>query len=95
MDAARQSLQQSSKGTENLSDNLKPKLTLDLSYKNLDRIPLEVVAIIRRDLERYGSLVWTPETFFGVSFGGSHHKDLVLIESAADLSYPIMRCIIL
>lgn len=38
-----------------VSNELKPGVTIDLSRKNIQKLPDEVVDIIKHDLERYGA----------------------------------------
>ncbi|KAL9099627.1 MAG: hypothetical protein Q9163_004902 [Psora crenata] len=52
VDTAKQGIQQSLAGSGNAGEALRPKLTIDLSRRNLGQIPSEVVAIIRQDVER-------------------------------------------
>lgn len=51
VDNARQGIQ-SLAGSAKATEVAKPKLTLDLKHCKLDRIPGEVVEIIRQDVER-------------------------------------------
>lgn len=39
-------------GSEDVSDAVKPKLTIDLGYSNIVRIPEPVVDIIKDEVER-------------------------------------------
>ena len=41
--------------TSGVSNELKPGVTIDLSHKNIQKFPEEVVDIIKNELERYGS----------------------------------------
>lgn len=56
-------------GSEDVSDAVKPKLTIDLGYSNIVRIPEPVVDIIKDEVERYGfqrpvqCLAWLMLTF--------------------------------
>lgn len=40
-------------GTNGMSNELKPGITIDMSHKNIQRFPEEVVDIIKTELERY------------------------------------------
>ena len=53
-DALRESDQQAG-DTSGVSTDLKPGLTIDLSRKNIQKLPDEVVDIIKNELERYVS----------------------------------------
>lgn len=53
VDNATQGLQQALAGSETVGEATKPKLTVDLARRNLNKIPSEVVAIIKQDVERY------------------------------------------
>jgi hypothetical protein len=39
--------------TSGMSNELKPGVTIDLSHKNIQRFPEEVIDIIKTELERY------------------------------------------
>ena len=54
VDNARQGIQ-SLAGNTKAAEVARPKLTLDLKHCRLDRIPSEVVDIIKQDVERYGA----------------------------------------
>jgi hypothetical protein len=41
-----------------VSNELRPGLTIDLSRKNIQKLPDEVVDIIKNELERYAPSVW-------------------------------------
>lgn len=56
VDNAHQGIPQSMAGGGNSGETLKPKLTVDLRNRSLDRMPSEVVAIIKQDVERYARL---------------------------------------
>lgn len=40
-------------GTTGMTNELKPGITIDMSQKNIERFPEEVVDIIKSELERY------------------------------------------
>ncbi|KAI9815022.1 MAG: RAM signaling network component [Pycnora praestabilis] len=52
IEAAREETQHSAPGTNDLNGDLKPGLTIDLGHRNIQRIPEEVVNIIKDDIER-------------------------------------------
>lgn len=52
MEAARFGIQRSLAGNEKVGDAVKPKLTIDLSHQSIDRVPEEVVEILKVDVER-------------------------------------------
>lgn len=43
-----------------VSNELKPGVTIDLSHKNIQKFPDEVVDIIKTELERYEPRPWLP-----------------------------------
>lgn len=45
--------QTKSGGTAGITNELKPGITIDMSHKNIQRFPEEVVDIIKSELERY------------------------------------------
>jgi hypothetical protein len=53
MKAALEEQQRSVTESNGVSDELKPGVTIDLSHKNIQRFPEEVVDIIKNELERY------------------------------------------
>lgn len=48
---ARQGMQQSLTGTERVPENLKPKLTVNLSGQYVERIPDAVVDVLKGDVQ--------------------------------------------
>ena len=52
IDAAQDDQRKTLNGIDTPSDDLKPKLTVDLRRRRLSSIPKEVVAIIKQDVER-------------------------------------------
>jgi hypothetical protein len=48
--------QTKSGGTAGITNELKPGITIDMSHKNIQRFPEEVVDIIKSELERYLSM---------------------------------------
>lgn len=44
-------------GTTGMTNELKPGITIDMSHKNIQRFPDEVVDIIKTELERYAPYV--------------------------------------
>ena len=52
VDAAHDDQRKTLNGIDTTSDDLKPKLTVDLRRRRLSSIPKEVVAIIKQDVER-------------------------------------------
>lgn len=52
METARLGIQQSLAGNEKVGDAVKPKLTIDLSHRSIDRVTEEVVEILKVDVER-------------------------------------------
>lgn len=53
VETARIGIQRSLAGNEKVGDAVKPKLTIDLSHQSIDRVPEEVVEILKVDVERY------------------------------------------
>ena len=56
VDTARLGIQQSLAGSEKVGEVVKPKLTIDLSHKNIENIPEEIIDVLKKDVERYGPL---------------------------------------
>lgn len=54
--------QTKSGGTTGITNELKPGITIDMSHKNIQRFPEEVVDIIKSELERYFSALKTSIT---------------------------------
>ena len=52
VETARIGIQRSLAGNEKVGDAVKPKLTIDLSHQSIDRVPEEVVEILKVDVER-------------------------------------------
>lgn len=46
-----------------VSNELKPGVTIDLSHKNIQKFPDEVVDIIKTELERYEPRPWLPPPY--------------------------------
>ena len=57
VDTAHDEYRRTLTGIDAPSDDVKPKLTVDLRRRGLSSIPKEVIAIIKQDVERYDSAV--------------------------------------
>lgn len=67
MEAARFGIQRSLAGNEKVGEAVRPKLTIDLSHQSIERVPEEVVEIIKVDVERYDSFTVALPQFIKVS----------------------------
>jgi hypothetical protein len=52
VEVARFGIQRSLAGNERVGEAVKPKLTIDLSHQSIERVPEEVVEILKVDVER-------------------------------------------
>jgi hypothetical protein len=52
VEVARFGIQRSLAGNEKVGEAVKPKLTIDLSHQSIERVPEEVVEILKVDVER-------------------------------------------
>lgn len=55
VETARLGIQQSLAGSEKVGEAVKPKLTIDLSHRELQLMPEDVAEMMKTDVERYGS----------------------------------------
>ena len=52
VETARLGIQQSLAGSEKVGEAVRPKLTIDLSHKDIESIPDEIVDLMKKDVER-------------------------------------------
>jgi len=84
VDATRQEMRQTLRGTEDAGEALKLSLTIDLSRRGIAEMPDEMVQILKHDVERYlhGPALRHPLPWFA-----SKPADLLTWNSRLTLSY--------
>lgn len=84
VEATRQEMRQTLRGTEDAGGALKLSLTIDLSRRGIEEMPDEMVQILKQDVERYAH-----GPAFGIHYRGLYPKpaDLLTWTSRLTLSY--------
>lgn len=84
VDATRQEMRQTLRGTEDAGEALKLSLTIDLSRRGIEEMPVEMVQILKHDVERY---LPGPDIRHPLPWFVSKLADLLTWNSRLTLSY--------